>query len=82
MSNEKKVKQRNIFHNHPLLFKGGVHEKTNKQKRKGAKQKWKKEWCSLIVVTTVIKERHSIFPLPKGQDALSDLFCPDNTLIV
>lgn len=35
---------RNPFHNHPLMRKGGVHEKTNKAKRKSLNQKLKKEW--------------------------------------
>lgn len=42
------IKPRNPFHDHPLMRKGGVHEKTNKAKRKGEKQKLKKEWCPLI----------------------------------
>ena len=50
MSKRKKAKQRNPFHDHPLMSRGGVHEKTNKQKRKGEKQKWKKECCSLITL--------------------------------
>ena len=53
MANRKVVKPRNPFHNHPLMQKGGVHEKTNKQKRKGEKQKWKKEWCYLRTMVTV-----------------------------
>jgi len=36
---------RNPFHNHPLLRKGGVHEKSNKTKRRIDKQRLKKEWC-------------------------------------
>jgi hypothetical protein len=31
-------KQRNLLHNHPMLSKGGVHEKTNKAKRRKEKQ--------------------------------------------
>jgi len=48
MANKRKARMRNPLHDHPLMRKGGVHDKTNKQKRKGEKQKWKKEWCSLI----------------------------------
>ena len=47
MSKQNQQKQRNPFHDHPMMKKGGIHEKTNKQKRKGDKQKWKKEWCCL-----------------------------------
>ena len=47
MSKRKQEKPRNPFHDHPLMSKGGIHEKNNKQKRKRDKQKWKKEWCSL-----------------------------------
>ena len=55
MANSKrKSKSRNPFHDHPLMRKGGIHEKTNKQKRKGVKQKWKKEWCSLIAVKQLL----------------------------
>ena len=46
--NNRKVKPRNPFHNHPLMRKGGAHEKTNKAKRKIVTQKLKKEWCYLI----------------------------------
>ena len=48
-----KIKPRNPLHNHPLMKKGGVHDKTNKAKRKKLKQRLKKEWCysvSLILV--------------------------------
>ena len=43
-------KQRNLLHDHPLMRKGGVHEKPYKAKRMVEKQKMKKEWCSLIVL--------------------------------
>lgn len=46
-------KPRNPFHDHPLMRKGGVHEKTYKAKRKGEKQKLKKEWCSLMLFIQV-----------------------------
>lgn len=48
MSMQKRNIARNPFHNHPLMLKGGVHEKTHKAIRKGMKQKLKKEWCSLM----------------------------------
>lgn len=49
-TNKTKSERRNPFHDHPLMRKGGVHEKNNKAKRKGEKQKLKKEWCSLITL--------------------------------
>ena len=47
---KQKLKARNPYHDHPLLQKGGVHEKSNKAKRKGEKQKLVKEWCSLMIL--------------------------------
>lgn len=44
---QRNKRARNPFHDHPLMRKGGVHDRTNKQKRKSDKQDWKKEWCSL-----------------------------------
>ena len=35
---------RNPFHDHPLLHKGAVHEKTYKAKRRDEKVQLKKEW--------------------------------------
>ena len=37
-------KPRNTLHNHPLLHKGGVHEKTHKAKRHNDKQALRKAW--------------------------------------
>lgn len=37
-----KGRQRNPLHDHPLMRKGAVHVKSNKQKRRGEKQLWKK----------------------------------------
>lgn len=48
MNKKKQVSRlRNLLHDHPLMRKGGVHDKTNKQKRTAEKQQWKKEWGSL-----------------------------------
>lgn len=44
-SNKRKPNARNLLHDHPLLRKGGVHEKSDKTKRRIEKQKLKKEWC-------------------------------------
>ncbi len=41
-----KKKPRNHLYNHPLLHKGGAHEKTHKAKRRKDKVKLKKEWLS------------------------------------
>jgi hypothetical protein len=49
-SSKRNSKARNPFHDHPLMRKGGVHEKTNKAKRENEKQKLKREWCSLITL--------------------------------
>ncbi len=40
------VKRRNPLHDALYMKKGGVHEKTNKAKRKIAHMRFKKEWCS------------------------------------
>ncbi|MFV1982400.1 MAG: hypothetical protein ACC657_02580 [Thiohalomonadales bacterium] len=54
------TKARNPLHDHPLMQKGGVHEKSKKTKRRIDKQKLKNEWRSLIILlTSVIKERYS-----------------------
>jgi len=38
------IKFRNPYHDHPLMKKGGMHEKTEKAKRHAMKQKIKSEW--------------------------------------
>ena len=43
-----KPKERNPLHDHPLMAKGGVHEKSKKAKRRTEKQQLKKEWCYSI----------------------------------
>jgi len=37
-------KNRNLLHNHPMLRKGGVHQKTRKAQRRGDKQALRKAW--------------------------------------
>lgn len=49
----KAQRQRNPFHDHPLMQKGGVHDKSNKAKRKNAKQQLRKEWCCLMALILV-----------------------------
>jgi len=51
---KRKSNVRNPFYNHPLLKKSGVHEKSDKAKRRVDKQKLKNEWCSLILLIEVI----------------------------
>jgi hypothetical protein len=48
----KKLKVRNPLHAHPLLQKGGVHEKPKKTQRRNAKQQLRKEWFALIQILT------------------------------
>lgn len=43
-SKGKQVKFRNPYHDHPLMKKGGAHEKTEKAKRHAMKQNLKSEW--------------------------------------
>lgn len=45
---------RNPLHDHPLMRKGGVHDKTNKQKRKSEKWAWRKQWCSSTVLAGAV----------------------------
>lgn len=40
----KVTRQRNLLHDHPLLSKGSVHQKSNKSKRRLEKMRMKKEW--------------------------------------
>lgn len=58
MTNKQKPpRARNPLHNHPLMSKGGAHEKPNKAKRKAEKQKLKRElrqkWGYSIRLATV-----------------------------
>ena len=53
MARKLKLRRRNPLHNHPLLFKGGVHRKTNKSKRRLDKVKMKKEWLPQSVLSPV-----------------------------
>jgi len=54
IASKRKSKARNLFHDHPLMQKGGVHEKTKKSMRRIEKQKLKKEWCSLMIFNQVL----------------------------
>lgn len=54
----KKVKscRRNPLHDHPLLYKGGIHQKTNKAKRRNDKIRMKKECLPHNIFETVYFE--------------------------
>ncbi len=39
-------KARNLLHNHPMMKKGGVHQKSNKAQRKKEKTALRKAWFS------------------------------------
>ncbi len=53
------TKVRNPLHDHPLLRKGGVHDKSKKTKRRCEKQKLRNEWRSLMTfLISIIKEPH------------------------
>ncbi|MEW8028170.1 MAG: hypothetical protein AB2792_22745 [Candidatus Thiodiazotropha sp.] len=54
-------KARNLLHNHPLLRKGSVHDKTNKAQRRKAKQNLRKAWFSLSTYC-VLRESHALAP--------------------
>lgn len=46
---------RNPFHDHPLMKKGGVHEKSDKAKRRIAKQKLKNgEWNEQSILVSIL----------------------------
>ena len=53
-----KNRPRNLLHNHPLLRKGGTHEKTEKAKRRKEKQQLRKAWFSLSA-QCVLRENHA-----------------------
>jgi len=44
MTKKTKLCRRNPLHDHPLLNKGGIHQKTNKAKRRIDKTNLKKQW--------------------------------------
>lgn len=41
---EKAPRQRNLLHDHPLLRKGGRHEKSRKAERRARKVAMRREW--------------------------------------
>lgn len=49
MAKKIKLRRRNPLHNHPLLFKGGEHRKSNKAVRRREKIKILKEWLPLNI---------------------------------
>ncbi len=48
---------RNPLHNHPLLRKGTVHEKSNKAKRRKEKMNLRRECSSLIELVVTLFEK-------------------------
>lgn len=59
------IRLRNPFHDHPLLKKGGVHEKSDKTKRRIEKQKLKNGgWYEQSVYKNIL-----FIPFNKGQVA-------------
>ena len=56
MTHKVKLRRRNPLHNHPLLFKGSAHHKTNKSKRRMEKVKMKKEWLPQNIFSQVYFE--------------------------
>lgn len=56
----KSRKVRNPLHDHPLLKKGGTHEKSKKTLRRKDRQQLKKEWFALMVIThSLMNANHS-----------------------
>lgn len=56
----KSNKARNLLHNHPMMKKGGVHQKSNKAQRKKEKQALRKAWFSpSTVLAAVFGEDHA-----------------------
>lgn len=51
---DKSKKLRNPFHNHPLMRKGGIHQKLDKAKRQHEKQKIRKEWACLMALLSLL----------------------------
>ena len=45
---------RNPLHNHPLMRKGGVHQKPDKAKRQHEKHKIRKEWGCLMALLSLL----------------------------
>ena len=51
---QKTLKRRNLLHDHPLLLKCDVHEKSYKAKRRKQKVKLKNEWFDQSVISNCI----------------------------
>lgn len=58
------ARMRNPLHDHPLLKKGGKHQKSHKALRQQARQALRQGWRSLMaVMITVMRQRHPANPL-------------------
>lgn len=58
MKSKQPGRPRNLMHDHPLMKKGGVHDKTTKAKRRTDKQAMRKAWFSPSTVA-VLGEGHA-----------------------
>ena len=61
MKKRKQNRPRNHLHNHPLLRKGGVHEKTNKAKRRNSRQSLHKAWFFLSTFFNCTEKKPRLF---------------------
>lgn len=61
---EKLNRWRNPLFNHPLMTKGGAHEKTKKAQRRQARQQLRKEWGVLMALLASAIRRHHSVTLP------------------
>jgi hypothetical protein len=53
-NNDTKIKRRNQLHDHPLMRKGGVHQKSNKALRRAARQALQCKWDEQKQLVTVV----------------------------
>ncbi len=53
-NNDTKVRHRNRLHDHPLMRKGGVHQKSNKALRRAARQALQRKWDEQKALSTVV----------------------------
>jgi hypothetical protein len=66
MKKRKQNRQRNLLHNHPLLRKGGVHEKSNKAKRRNDRQALAMRGFFWVHLLSVLRKNHAFFHSPSG----------------
>ncbi len=61
MKKRKPNRARNLLHDHPLLRKGGVHEKSNKAKRRNSRQSLRKAWFFLRALIDCTEKKPRLF---------------------